>query len=100
MTTPPLVLDTGTGFIKIGFAGSKLPQQSVPGIIGRPQYRFAEEVDGVQLKSEMFGQEASTHRNMLELFYPMAEGMVKDWDDMTKLWAHSFEQVGLEDLAG
>jgi actin-related protein 2 len=99
MAGRPLVLDTGTGFIKIGYAGSKVPQESIPGIIGRPQYRYAEEVDGVQLKEEMFGHEASINRNMLELFYPMAEGIVQDWDDMCKLWAHSFSELNIDDLS-
>lgn len=76
-----------------------MPQESIPCIIGRPQYRFAEVVDGIELKEEMIGFDASQHRTMLEIFHPMAEGMVKNWDDMMKLWAYSFDKVGYSDLS-
>jgi len=56
-------------------------------------------VDGIELKEEMIGFDASQHRTMLEIFHPMAEGMVKNWDDMMKLWAYSFDKVGYSDLS-
>lgn len=41
--------------------------------------RYDEIVDGIQIKSEMFGDETVKARAMLELKYPIEEGIVKNW---------------------
>uniref|UniRef100_A0A3B4ZV54 Actin-related protein 2-A-like n=1 Tax=Stegastes partitus TaxID=144197 RepID=A0A3B4ZV54_9TELE len=38
----------------------------------------------------MVGDEASECRSMLEVSYPMENGMVRCWDDMLHLWDHTF----------
>ena len=34
----------------------------------------------------MVGHEAAAVRQMLDIKYPLAEGIVKNWDDMEILW--------------
>lgn len=36
------------------------------------------------------GDEASECRSMLEVSYPMENGMVRSWEDMLHLWDHTF----------
>ena len=38
----------------------------------------------------MIGDEAAAHRVMLELNLPVKEGVIKDWDDMTKIWDYAY----------
>lgn len=38
----------------------------------------------------MVGDEASECRSMLEVSYPMENGMVRCWDDMLHLWDYTF----------
>ena len=38
----------------------------------------------------MIGDEASQLRSMLEVNYPMENGIVKNWDDMQILYSHTF----------
>lgn len=43
----------------------------------------------------MFGDEAAPLRSMLEISYPLMNGRITNWDDMEKLWAYSFNKLGL-----
>lgn len=38
----------------------------------------------------MVGDEASELRSMLEVNYPMENGIVRSWDDMKHLWDYTF----------
>ncbi len=38
----------------------------------------------------MLGDEASKLRHMLELNYPMENGMVRNWEDMEHVWDYTF----------
>lgn len=43
----------------------------------------------------MIGDEAAPYRAMLELSHPVAEGIVKNWEDMSLVWGHAFNKVFL-----
>ena len=38
----------------------------------------------------MIGDEASKLRSYLELSYPMENGIVRNWEDMSHIWSHTF----------
>lgn len=38
----------------------------------------------------MVGDEASKLRSMLEVAYPMENGMVRNWEDMCHVWDYTF----------
>ena len=40
----------------------------------------------------MVGQEAADVRSMLDIKYPLSEGIVKNWDDMEILWDYTFNE--------
>lgn len=94
----PIVLDQGTGFVKIGRAGTNFPDHTFPSIVGRPILRAEERstdlagtaLDGIEIKDIMCGDEASAVRSLLQVSYPMENGIIRNWDDMTHLWDYSF----------
>jgi len=88
-----IVCDNGTGFVKCGFAGSNFPHAIFPSLVGRPILRAEEKVEGVEIKDIMVGEVASKLRSMLQLSYPMENGIVRNWEDMEHLWNHTFREV-------
>lgn len=86
-----LVLDGGTGFLKVGYAAQNFPEHQYPSIVGRPILRSEEQTDSdVVIKDIMCGDEAAAARTMLQISYPMENGIVKKWDDMEHLWDYTF----------
>merc|ERR1719203_1127749 len=45
---------------------------------------------GMHHKGVMIGDEAMSKRGILSLQYPIAHGIVTNWDDMEKIWHHTF----------
>ena len=54
--------------------------------------RAANRIDDIEVKDLMIGDEASKLRSMLEVNYPMENGMVRNWDDMCHVWDYTFGQ--------
>jgi len=90
MNKPPVVCDNGTGFVKCGFAGDNFPAHIFPSIVGRPILRSEEKIQNVQLKEIMIGDECTAARDMLETAYPISNGIVTNWEDMTHLYNYTF----------
>ncbi|KAH6915742.1 actin binding protein [Coprinopsis sp. MPI-PUGE-AT-0042] len=88
----PLVVDNGTGFVKVGYAGSNFPEHVFPSIIGRPILRAEERVGNAAIKDIMIGEEAADNRNFLQVTQPMEHGIVKNWEDMKLLWDYTFDE--------
>ncbi|KAL0584872.1 hypothetical protein ABG067_005316 [Albugo candida] len=44
------------------------------------------------LQDIMFGDEAAAVRANLDITYPLENGIVKNWDDMEKLWDYTFQE--------
>lgn len=84
----PVVCDNGSGVVKAGFAGEDAPRAIFPSIVGRPKSPGV--IIGVEAKDEYLGDEAQQKRGVLKISYPIEHGVVKDWDDMEKIWNHTF----------
>lgn len=94
-----IICDNGSGYIKIGFAGDNFPLYTLQGIVGRPLLRSGEKIDGGELKDIMICDETTNYRSMLELSYPLKEGIVNNWDDMELVWEYAYqEKMKLGDL--
>jgi len=83
-----LVVDNGSGMCKAGLAGEEAPRSVFPSIMGRPRYQGV--MTGLSKKSEFVGDEAQSKRGMLALKHPIEHGIVTNWDDMEKIWHHTF----------
>merc|ERR1712147_321025 len=84
-----VVLDNGSGMVKAGFAGEEAPQCVFPAAVGRPRAGM-NAMQGVQQKSEYIGDEAMAKKGILEINYPISHGIVESWEDMEKVWHHTF----------
>ena len=82
------VVDNGSGVVKAGFAGEDGPRAIFPSIIGRAKNPGV--IIGIDAKDEYIGDEAQQKRGVLKLTYPIAHGIIQDWDDMEKVWNHTF----------
>ncbi|KAA3681847.1 actin-related protein 2 [Paragonimus westermani] len=85
-----IVCDNGTGFVKCGYAGSNFPEHIFPSMIGRPMLRASSKIGSVEVQDIMIGEEASELRQLLEISYPMENGIVRNWDDMILLYDYIF----------
>ncbi|OJA15232.1 hypothetical protein AZE42_07982 [Rhizopogon vesiculosus] len=88
----PLVVDNGTGFVKVGYAGSNFPEHVFPSVVGRPILRAEERVGSAVIKDIMVGDEAAENRNYLQVTQPMEHGIVRNWEDMKHLWDYTFDE--------
>merc|ERR1711981_95018 len=84
-----VVLDNGSGMVKAGFAGEEAPQCVFPAAVGRPRAGM-NAMQGVQQKSEYIGDECMAKKGILEINYPISHGIVESWEDMEKVWHHTF----------
>eukprot|EP01083_Nonionella_stella_P189914 703374_1 len=86
-----IVFDGGTSMVKAGFAGDDAPRAVFPHIVKRP--RHAGVMVGMAQKDAYVGDEAATRGHWsrtLKEHFPMKYGIVDSWDDMEKIYHHTF----------
>ena len=83
------ILDIGSGMMKAGFAGEEAPATVFPSIVGRPRKGY-EQMKGTGVKSEYLAEEALKMKGVLNLSHPIKTGIVEDWEDMSKVFHHTF----------
>lgn len=92
MSDPVIIFDNGSGYLKAGLSTEREPSVNIPALIGRPMLRYAEILEDVELKPIMIGDEVIPVRSLLDLSYPIAEGVIKNDEDLTLLWDYALEK--------
>eukprot|EP00922_Rhytidocystis_sp_ex-Travisia-forbesii_P039601 GHVS01058883.1.p1 GENE.GHVS01058883.1~~GHVS01058883.1.p1 ORF type:complete len:382 (+),score=29.78 GHVS01058883.1:61-1206(+) len=91
LTNQPVVVDNGSGMMKVGFAGTDKPKCIFPSFVGRLKHR---RVMAGAVEGELFvGSKAEELRGLLSLKYPMTHGIVEDWFDMETIWSHVYSEM-------
>eukprot|EP00466_Bigelowiella_natans_P002370 jgi/Bigna1/56385/estExt_Genewise1Plus.C_970014 len=91
----PIVCDNGTGYVKLGYAGSYFPAHTFPSMVGTPTIKFSEEYTDVELKRIMVGDECAKYRHMLEVKYPVSAGKILYWKgdySIEHIWDYAFNE--------
>jgi len=88
MESYSVVVDNGSGMCKAGMAGDDSPRAVFPSIIGAPNHKSI--MVGMGEKQIYVGEEAQAKRGVLKLAYPIAHGIIENYDDMEKIWHHCF----------
>jgi len=83
-----IVIDNGSGMVKAGFSGEDAPRAVFPALVGRPHYTAI--MPGMGNKDSYIGDEALAKKGILTIRYPIEHGIVTNWDDMEKIWHHTF----------
>jgi len=83
------VLKHGSYRTQAGFAGEEAPRNVFSTVYGCTKYVGL--VGSVDCKNWYIGEEAMQKRGILGMFRPMEHGVVRNWDQMEKIWGHTFE---------
>lgn len=83
-----VIIDNGSGHVKAGLSGFEAPSAVFPACIGRPKHGAM--MPGSEQKDYFMGEEAMSKKGVLSISYPVEHGIVKDWNDMEKIWHHTF----------
>jgi len=82
-----VVIDNGSGYIKSGLAGDDKPRSLFPNLVGRAKHSS---IPGLDQKDIYIGEEAISKRGALQVESPIKEGIIRNWEDMEKVWQHTF----------
>jgi actin len=88
LPVPAVVIDNGSGMIKAGFAGDDAPRAVFPSIVGRPRHTGV--MDGMEQDDYYIGYNAKEKLHALNIKYPIENGFITNWDNMVKIWHHTF----------
>ena len=83
-SNPAVVIDNGSGMCKAGFAGDDTPRVVFPSVVGK-------RINPVSAGQNTYvGDDAQSISGTLTISHPLENGIVTNWDDMEKIWHHTF----------
>jgi actin-related protein len=85
---PAVVIDNGSGFCKVGISGDDAPRATISTVVGRPKQPG--QMVGMDQKDTYIGDEVNSKQGVLNLSYPIDHGIITKWDDMEKIWHHTY----------
>jgi actin-related protein 3 len=87
---PAVVIDNGTGYTKMGYAGNCEPQYITPTVIatqeGKGAQKAATQKKGVEDLDFFIGDEALSYAKTYDMFYPVRHGQIENWTHMEYFW--------------
>ena len=84
----PIIIDIGSSYCKVGFAGEPSPRFVFPTITGTEKYK-AVMVD-VNARNIYIGNDASRMRGVLKVKHPIERGAILDWNDYYEILNYIF----------
>jgi len=87
-----VVIDNGSDLLKIGFSGDDWPQITMPSVMGIQRTKMSETDHHIVPKvSYFYGNDVNDNIPNLEVYNPIVEGKIDNWDNMTKYWTYVLE---------
>eukprot|EP01113_Clastostelium_recurvatum_P042542 TRINITY_DN68_c0_g2_i2.p1 TRINITY_DN68_c0_g2~~TRINITY_DN68_c0_g2_i2.p1 ORF type:complete len:436 (-),score=164.91 TRINITY_DN68_c0_g2_i2:148-1404(-) len=87
---PAVVIDNGTGYTKMGFAGNVEPNYIIPTTIAtneaKAKQTSAAKKKGVEDLDFFIGDEAQANSKSYDMFYPIRHGQIDNWTHMEQFW--------------
>ncbi|MHA1281666.1 MAG: zinc ribbon domain-containing protein [Promethearchaeota archaeon] len=94
----PIILDIGSAYAKVGFAGDSKPRFVFPVITGTEKYKAV--MADVSTRSIYVGYDAMKMRGVLKVKYPIQRGAIMDWNDYYEILNYIFYSLlRVEDLS-
>ncbi|XP_042336377.1 actin-like protein 9 [Sceloporus undulatus] len=90
--TGAVVIDTGTGTCKAGFAGQQTPEVYVGTLVGHPTEKS---MRTRRDRPDTFVGDQARLESDLELILPVRHGIIVDWDAAETLWRHLFHELNV-----
>lgn len=81
-----VVMDNGTGYTKMGFAGAGNAYNHVPSFVIPTIIADGANQNDLGDLNYYIGNEAEKRRRNMNVKSPIADGCVEDWDNMEKFW--------------
>jgi actin-related protein len=83
-----LVLDLGSGSLKLGLSGYQTPAVISENMVGRCRFQDIFAISGK--RDTYIGAEAQSKRAIMALSYPIKRGKVTNWNDLEQFLSYSF----------
>jgi len=84
----PIVLDIGSAYCKVGFAGEPGPRFVFPTITGTEKYKTV--LVDVAARNIYVGNDCMKMRGVLKIKYPIERGAILDWNDYYEILNYIF----------
>jgi len=93
-SAPVVVIDNGTGYTKMGYAGNVEPSHIMPTAIADHLDKGTVQISKLQYDQLDFhiGYDAIKNKDNYNLIYPLKSGLITDWEAMEKFWHRSIYQ--------
>ncbi|XP_072834864.2 actin-like [Pogona vitticeps] len=85
--TGAVVIDTGTGTCKAGFAGQQTPQAVIETVVGYPTEKS---MRTRRDRPDTFVGECARLETDVDIILPLRNGIIVDWEAVEVLWRHLF----------
>lgn len=72
----PVVIDNGSGYMKVGFSGEEKTAEKFPSIVGRPKYNVVIPNTSNQLDTYIGKDLDDSKRGLYKLRYPIKHGVI------------------------
>ncbi|MBY9006825.1 MAG: zinc ribbon domain-containing protein [Candidatus Lokiarchaeota archaeon] len=82
----PIIIDIGSAYVKVGFAGEINPRYIFPCITGTEKYHSV--MVDVDARNVYVGQDAMKMRGVLKISHPIQRGSIVDWDSYYQILNH------------